>query len=244
MLDRIGHPTSPWHGRVAPDLPHGARHPADETARRQQMQQHGGRQDGTGAARRSGTWTARAGVVAVLAAGLAAGALGGPAAAVETTPGAAPLPPALTPGRTTTPLYPMRTVPGYAGPTHVETRVRAWSGGTDQRFNVPTPAGSQLFWGDWNRDGAFTPAVYTSGHWVVYDSMIGDAPVVTREFDYGARGDRPVVGDFNKDGRTDVGVVRGNRWLLRSYPSAGATWRQFTFGKATDVPLTGDWDGD
>ena len=58
-----------------------------------------------------------------------------------------------------------------------------------------------LLWGDWNRDGAFTPAVYTSGHWVVYDSMIGDAPVVTREFDYGAPGDRPVVGDFNKDGR-------------------------------------------
>jgi hypothetical protein len=207
------------------------------------MQQRGGRQDGTEAARRSGTGAARAGVVAVLAAGLAAGALSGPAAAVETTPGAAPLPPALSPGRTTTPLYAMRTVPGFAGPTHVETRVRPWSGGTDQRFNVPTPAGSQLLWGDWNRDGAYTPAVYTSGHWVIYDSMIGDAPVVTREFDYGAPGDRPVAGDFNKDGRTDVGVVRGNRWLLRRYPSAGATWRQFTFGKATDVPLTGDWDG-
>ena len=57
-------------------------------------------------------------------------------------------------------------------------------------------------------------------------------------------GDKPVVGDFNRDGRTDVGVVRGNVWLLRSFPSAGATWRRFGFGAATDVPLTGDWNGD
>ena len=211
------------------------------------MQQHDaehGPDDGgeRGGARRTRRATTAA--VTLLSAALAAGSLGGgPAAAVTTTPGAAQMPPALQPGSTTTPLFALRTVPGFAGPSHAEARVRPWSGRSDQRFNVPTPAGSQLLWGDWDRDGAFTPAVYTAGHWVIYDSMIGSEPAPSREFDYGAPGDRPVVGDFNKDGRTDVGVVRGNVWLLRSAASAGPTWRTFRFGRATDVPVTGDWSG-
>ena len=56
--------------------------------------------------------------------------------------------------------------------------------------------------------------------------MIGYAPVPSREFDFGMPGDKPVVGDWNQDGRTDIGVVRGNIWLLRNRPDAGATWRR------------------
>ena len=184
------------------------------------------------------------GLVALLAAALAGGTLGGSPSTAATTPGAPPMPAALKPGTVTAPVFPMRTVPGFAGPTHADARVRDGDGGTDQRFNVPTPAGSTLLWGDWNRDGAVTPIVFTSGHWVVYDAIVGPTPTPSREFDYGMPGDKPVVGDFNRDGRTDVGVVRGNVWLLRSFPSAGATWRRFGFGAATDVPLTGDWNGD
>jgi len=184
------------------------------------------------------------GLVALLAAALAGGTLGGSPSTAATTPGAPPMPAALKPGTETAPVFPMRTVPGFAGPTHADARVREGDGGTDQRFNVPTPAGSTLLWGDWNRDGAVTPIVFTSGHWVVYDAIVGPTPTPSREFDYGMLGDKPVVGDFNRDGRTDVGVVRGNVWLLRSFPSAGATWRRFGFGVATDVPLTGDWNGD
>ena len=101
-----------------------------------------------------------------------------------------------------------------------------------------------LLWGDWNRDGAYTPAVFTNGHWVIYDAMVGSAPVPSREFDFGMAGDKPVVGDFNRDGRTDVGVVRRGVWLLRGFPSAGSTWRRFAFGRPTDTPVTGDWNGD
>ena len=40
--------------------------------------------------------------------------------------------------------------------------------------------------------------------------MVGSTPVPSREFDFGMAGDKPVgQGDFNRDGRTDVGVVRG-----------------------------------
>ena len=184
------------------------------------------------------------GIVALLTATLAGGTLGGSPVAAVTTPGAPAMPATLNPGSVTTPVFPLRTVPAFAGPTHADARVRDGDGGTDQRFNVPTPAGSTQLWGDWNRDGAVTPIVFTSGHWVVYDTMIGPAPLPTREFDYGAAGDKPVVGDFNSDGRTDIGVVRAGTWLLRNFPSAGATWRRFGFGTATDVPLTGDWDGD
>jgi len=183
----------------------------------------------------------------LVAAGLAAGLLTagpGPARADDVTPGAPAIPVGLKPGTVTTPLFPLRTVPGYAAPSAVKARVKAGDGTLDKSYLVPTPPGSQLLWGDWNRDGAYTPAVFTAGRWVVYDAMIGQAPVPTREFDYGAPGDRPVAGDWNRDGRTDIGVVRGNVWMLRSAPDAGPTWRRLAYGKPTDAPVAGDWDGD
>ena len=39
------------------------------------------------------------------------------------------------------------------------------------------------------------------------------------DFVYGQPGDIPVVGDWNGSGRTFIGVVRGNRWLLRNSAS-------------------------
>ena len=182
--------------------------------------------------------------VVALVSGLLAAAPGGPAQADTTTPGAPGMPPALRPGSVTAPVYPLRSVPGYAVASSVHARVKALDGRPDKRYFVPTPAGSTLLWGDWDRDGAHTPVVFSNGHWVVYDAMIGATPVPSREFDYGMAGDKPVVGDWNRDGRTDIGVVRGNAWMLRNRPDAGPTWRRVGFGTATDRPVTGDWDGD
>jgi hypothetical protein len=186
-------------------------------------------------------------VGALVVPALGLGVIAGPSPvslADTVTPGAPPMPAALSPGKVTAPVFPLRSVPAYSVTTSVAARVKPYSGGLDKRYRVPTPAGSTLLWGDWNRDGAYTPAVFTNGHWVVYDAMIGQTPLPAREFDFGMLGDKPVVGDWNRDGRTDVGVVRGNTWLLRNRPDAGGTWRRIGFGKATDTPVVGDWDGD
>jgi hypothetical protein len=189
----------------------------------------------------------RSTVGAALVAALGAGVLvGGPAptslAADSVTPGAPAMPTALPTART--PAFALRSVPAWATPSNIATRVKPSDGGIDKRYQVSTPVGSVLFWGDWNRDGAVTPAVYTSGHWAVYDAMLGKAPSPSRQFDFGAPGDKPVVGDWNADGRTDIGVVRRGTWLLRNAPSAGNTWRKVKYGRTTDVPVTGDWNGD
>ena len=62
-------------------------------------------------------------------------------------------------------------------------------------------------------------------------------------FTYGQAGDIPVMGDWNGDGTHTVGVVRGNRWLLRNSNTAGNADIDFVFGKVGDIPVVGDWEG-
>jgi hypothetical protein len=55
--------------------------------------------------------------------------------------------------------------------------------------------------------------------------------------------DKPIVGDFNGDGRDEVGFFRDGVWNsfdIRGYaPSSNFQW-----GKAGDIPVPGDYDGD
>ena len=126
-----------------------------------------------------------------------------------------------------------------------DARVRDGDGGTDQRFNVPTPPGSTLLWGDWNRDGAVTPVVFTNGHWVIYDAMVGPAPVPSPRVRLRRPG-RPAR-RRRLQPRRPHRHRRGPRQRLaaaqlpvgRRRPGAGSA-----FGAATDVPVTGDWNGD
>lgn len=57
----------------------------------------------------------------------------------------------------------------------------------------------------------------------------------------GGSGAVAVSGDWNGDGRTDVGWFRDGRWSLRN---ANGTVRIVTFGEPGDVPVVGDWNGD
>jgi peptidoglycan/xylan/chitin deacetylase (PgdA/CDA1 family) len=56
--------------------------------------------------------------------------------------------------------------------------------------------------------------------------------------------DRYVSGDWDGNGTTTPGVVRGNTWYLRNSNSAGAADVVLRFGSVGDRVVTGDWNGD
>ena len=63
--------------------------------------------------------------------------------------------------------------------------------------------------------------------------------------DLGAVGSLPVTGDWNGDGRTDLGVFTDGRWSLTLTNADGTTWSDsVSFGEGDDLPVTGDWNGD
>jgi hypothetical protein len=162
-----------------------------------------------------------------------------------------PMPAEPAPGKWTRPVYPARSVPAYFGRTNLHARLASGSGWPEEVYTIPTPAGSVSVWGDWDGNGTTTPAVFTAGHWLVFDRIIGNNPKPARELDFGAAGDRPIAGDWNGDGLTDIGVVRGNVWFLSlGTTPAGvpgtfqAIWRTFGFGANGDQVVVGDWNGD
>ncbi len=135
-------------------------------------------------------------------------------------------------------------IPAYAGARRLEARVP--DGDLVTYRLPPLTAGSTRLMGDWNGDGAETPATFDGGTWQLSNQVVrptGNGPTVT----FGQAGDRPVTGDWNGDGVTDLGVVRGNEWLLTLGPvsdgSDPVVWRDLTFGDPGGVPVTGDWDG-
>ena len=96
--------------------------------------------------------------------------------------------------------------------------------------------------GDWNGNGRASPGWFVDGTVVLRDATVDGRALV---FNYGRAGDRPVAGDWNGDGRDTIGVVRGNRWLLKNDHSGGAADHSFVYGRLTkgDYPLAGDWNG-
>lgn len=92
-------------------------------------------------------------------------------------------------------------------------------------------------------DRGALPGTFRDGTWTMAYSLASSGNAETITFEFGQAGDIPVVGDWNGDGTRTVGVVRGNRWLLRNENSAGAPDLDFTFGNAGDTPVVGDWNG-
>jgi hypothetical protein len=62
---------------------------------------------------------------------------------------------------------------------------------------------------------------------------------------YGKAGDIFVTGDWNRDGWTEIGVVRNNNtWMLDMSANGiyGPGDLTYTFGKAGDRYVTGKWN--
>ena len=66
---------------------------------------------------------------------------------------------------------------------------------------------------------------------------------------FGGAGDLPIVGDWNGDGKTEIGNYKGNGVWALDYNGNGiwdnvSTDKIINFGIAGDIPVTGDWNGD
>ena len=89
-----------------------------------------------------------------------------------------------------------------------------------------------------------------SGQWDLY-SELGEhveqqQHEARRHVVFGVEGGIPVTGDWDGDGKTDVGVYREGEWFLdlngNGFWDDNDLWAQL--GSKGDLPVTGDWNGD
>ena len=107
--------------------------------------------------------------------------------------------------------------------------------------------------GDWNGDGHDTAGVvrFQNGTrnavWLLKNTNTGGTADLS--FAYGQISDGPpVVGDWNNDTTDTPGIIRGFgagtlTWLLKNTNSGGPATMSAAYGRGSDLPIVGDWDG-
>jgi hypothetical protein len=99
--------------------------------------------------------------------------------------------------------------------------------------------------GDWDGDGTDTPGVVrnTAGvfTWLLTNRNYKGAAAYPGIVYGSSTIDQPVVGDWDGDGRTGIGVMRASGstrwWLLRNSLSSGGAQLSLLFGLWTDTPV-------
>ena len=132
----------------------------------------------------------------------------------------------------------------------------AWDGtSTDKLISWSTFQTSEKpIYGDWNGDGKTKVGVYNNGTWLLdYNGNgVWDGPTIDKAIFWstGQSTDVPVLGDWNGDGRTKIGIYNNGTWIL-DYNGNGV-WEgpgvdktiYWSTGQAGEVPVVGDWNGD
>ncbi|HEX8565537.1 MAG TPA: FG-GAP-like repeat-containing protein [Pyrinomonadaceae bacterium] len=108
--------------------------------------------------------------------------------------------------------------------------------------DVPVP-------GDWDGDGLADLAVYRNGSQTGGQSYFFYRPssqpgVDFRAITWGTTGDKPVVGDYDGDGKLDAAVFRPSVAYWYILRSSDNQFVQQQFGVSTDIPTPADFDGD
>ncbi|WP_370248244.1 FG-GAP repeat domain-containing protein [Nocardioides sp.] len=141
---------------------------------------------------------------------------------------------------------PQRDVPAVVVGGRAIARTAAGSGDPDVAFAVLPAVAGRAVWGDWSGRGVAELARFRQGRWVLPGSNAAP-PAVARTLRFGARGDVPLAGDWNGDGRTDLAVSAGGGvWRLalnRAGERRPGVWRTVRLGAPAEAVVVGDWDG-
>jgi Tol biopolymer transport system component len=119
-------------------------------------------------------------------------------------------------------------------------------------------AGDLPVTGNWDGDSRTDIGVFRNGtfHLAVLETNFFGQTVIEElaPIAFGQAGDLPLAGDWDGDGKDDVGVFRPGatgRFLLRQPRRLGAPFHgtvittiAFDFGTTGDRPVAGDWNGD
>ena len=114
--------------------------------------------------------------------------------------------------------------------------------------------------GDWNGNGKTKIGIYRQGYWYLdngngkWDGCGGSPSDLTKDICWGPFGgldvDIPVVGDWNGNGITKIGIYRQGMWYLDldnsgTWSGCGPDSCLGPFGGLSmDIPVVGDWNKD
>jgi hypothetical protein len=123
----------------------------------------------------------------------------------------------------------------------------------DRAFAFGGVPGDVPLSGDWNGDGIDTVGIYRPSNGLFILDYDGDAVLTAADKVYNLgvgtpAGDIPVVGDWNGDGKTKVGLFRQGFFWILDYNGNGVFEqnldRTYAYGGvAGDIPVVGDWTG-
>jgi len=128
----------------------------------------------------------------------------------------------------------------------------AWNGAIiDRAYNFGI-TGDMPLSGDWNGDGTTEIGVFRPSTHLFYLDYNGNGAwngaLVDNQYNFGITGDNPVSGDWNGDGRTEIGVFRPSAHLFYLDYNGNGIWngaaidKQYNYGITGDLPLSGDWN--
>lgn len=123
-----------------------------------------------------------------------------------------------------------------------------------EQFGFGLSMGEVPIVGDWNGDKRTKVGFYSNGLFVLDYDGNRSFNVATDKYYTGfasyIAGDKPVVGDWNGNGKAKIGLYRGGFWVLDyngngTYDGVGTGGDKFYGfgGNAGEVPLIGDWSG-
>ena len=90
---------------------------------------------------------------------------------------------------------------------------------------------------------ADTAGVFRPSNGLLYLKNLNITGFADVAINYGLAGDYPVVGDWDGNGTTTIGIYRNGSFYLRNSNTIGFAELVFPFGLPGDQPVAGDWDG-